>query len=84
MRKPKTPEDVRGYRTKCVNYVQCPICYGCRNYNNQDSDCSKCIEENSKRNICNLKLHRSDLIAKMVTHSSLKIKDEQITFKSFK
>lgn len=83
MQKQKTPEDVRGYRIKCINYVKCPLCYGCRNYNIQDPECLRCKEQDSKINLCNIKLHRNDLIAKMVTNSTLDINHNNIQFKSF-
>ncbi len=83
MQKQKTPHDVRGFQIKCVNYIQCPLCYGCRNYDFRDPECIKCKEYNSKKNLCNTKLHRGDLIAKMLTKSTLDMRNEDIQFKSF-
>ena len=84
MQKQKTPHDVRGFQMKCVNYIQCPICYGCRNYNDYDPECIKCRDESAKINLCNTRLHKSDLVNKMVIHSKINdFKDNQIQFKSF-
>lgn len=84
MQKQKTPHDVRGFQIKCVNYVQCPICYGCRNYNARDPECIKCKEYNAKKNLCNVKLHRNDLIARMLTTSTLDMRNTKINFESYK
>lgn len=83
MQKQKTPENVRGYRIKCVNYVKCPLCYGCRNYNDYDPECIKCKDFDKKVNLCNIKLHRNDLVSKMVTNSTLDMHNKKVEFKSF-
>ena len=75
MNKTKTEYDVRGYEIKCINYIKCPLCYGCRNYNSVDPDCKICIEQNKKYNICNTELHKTDLIAKMITKNNIKISE---------
>jgi hypothetical protein len=78
--KQKTPDDVRGFKVKCVNFVKCPMCYGCRNYRSIDLDCAKCME-NKKINVCNTNLHKSDLIAKMIMKDKIKLPDD-VQFKS--
>lgn len=58
----KKPEDVRGVQIHCPNYIQCPICYGCRNHSIGDYQCMNC--ELNPSNICDLKKHNTDLINK--------------------
>lgn len=79
MQKQKQASDVRGAQIKCVNFVSCPMCYGCRSYRSTDPDCKEC-ESNRKLNICNTNTHRSDLISKMVLRNRFKVQDVQ--FKS--
>ena len=47
-KKPKTVNDVRGARERCINFQSCPLCYGCRRYSSSDSDCQQCLLENKK------------------------------------
>lgn len=75
----KQPSDVLGFRSSCVNFIQCPICYGCRNYRDEDPDCANCTIH-KKRDICDTKKHRADLISKMVLRPRIKIPN--IEFKS--
>lgn len=77
----KTPNDVRGRKINCINYAMCPICYGCRNYNSLDEECSNC-KKNSKMNLCNTTLHKPELVARFITKSEIIIK-EQTELKSF-
>ena len=79
MKKQKQPSDVRGHFTGCVNFVKCPICYGCRAYRSDIPDCQECMK-NSKRDICNTNLHKSDVIANMVLKEKIKI--DNVEFKS--
>lgn len=87
MKKQKTPQDVRGFQIRCVNFVQCPICYGCRNFDFRDMECLIC-KKDSKMNLCNTKTHKPDLVAKMLTRNVVdfgksKDKNETINFKSY-
>lgn len=79
MQEPKQPNQVRGNRINCPKFVQCPLCYGCRNYSSHDLECIACKEENFKKNVCNKKLHKDDLIAKFITKNKVELK-EQIEF----
>lgn len=79
LRMPKQANQVRGNKIGCINYQMCPICYGCRAYNNRDEDCIICQEEGndgSKRNfnICNKNLHESWKVNNMITKNKIKIK----------
>ena len=80
-KKPKTVNDVRGAREKCINFQSCPLCYGCRRYSSADPDCQQCLLENKKFNICNKDLHKDDIVAKMITKNNIEINN--IEFKSF-
>ena len=58
----KQPNQVRGNKIHCPNYVQCTLCYGCRNYDSRIAECRQCFEEGNngqKRNfnVCNKDLH---------------------------
>lgn len=66
----KTKNDARGAREMCINFDQCPMCYGCRNYNTRDIECEEC-ENSRKINICKTDLHRPDLIHKMITRTKV-------------
>lgn len=79
MKPQKQQSDVRGVQIKCVNFIGCPMCYGCRNYNSADPDCAECTV-NRKKNICNTNTHRSDLISKMVLRNRIVV--DNIEFKS--
>lgn len=81
VKKAKTVHDVRGSKINCLNFIKCPLCYGCRNYNSQDPDCQICLSENKKMNLCNTQLHRSDLISKMITKNNI-ILNEPVTFEA--
>lgn len=75
MQQIKQPNHVRGNRINCNKFIQCPLCYGCRNYSTHDLECIACKEENFKKNICNKALHRDDLIANFITKSKVEIKE---------
>jgi len=77
--KAKQPSDVRGARIRCINYIKCPVCYGCRNYNSIDPECSKCML-NKKINICKTDIHKPDVVSRFITKQSINIK-EQVVFK---
>lgn len=79
--KPKRIYDVRGYKTKCINFQSCPLCYGCRRYSTVDPECIKCAT-NKKTNICNTDLHKSDLIGKMITKNTIVL--DKFDFEDFK
>lgn len=72
--KTKTINDVRGNQIRCVNFSSCPICYGCRSYNSADILCEECAK-NMKKNVCNTRLHRSDLISKLVKKDVIILED---------
>lgn len=73
MMKQKSPHDVYGWQHDCPNFQQCPVCYGCRNY---DSSVVKCYERcggNMKKNVCNTQRHKDNLIAKLLTKETIHI-----------
>jgi hypothetical protein len=78
----KTPHDVLGVKKRCINYIKCPLCYGCRNYRGIDPSCAECAR-NKKDNICNTDKHKPDLIAQFITKDRIKI-TKQVEFKSAK
>lgn len=80
IKEPKKPSHVLGNQIKCLKFSQCPLCYGCRSYSSSDLDCIKCTED-SKKNICNTTLHKSDLINNFITKTNIKF-DEPIHFES--
>ena len=71
----KSPKDVLGFQINCPSYTMCPLCYGCRNYRSDLDECKKCAT-NFKQNICNTKLHKSNLIAKMILKNEIEIKEK--------
>lgn len=71
--KQKTRYDVWGVQNNCPDYQECPLCYGCRNYDSSYVKCQNC-EEDRKKNICNRELHRPDLLARMITREKIVIK----------
>lgn len=64
--KAKTKEDVYGYRENCINFKQCPLCYGCRNYNSASIKCIINCKPDFKMNICRKDKHRSDILANFI------------------
>lgn len=72
----KTRYDVWGVQHNCPNYQECPICYGCRNYDSSFYKCHNCAE-NTKQNVCNRKLHRADLLARMVTREVIDLREKK-------
>lgn len=81
VKKAKTVHDVRGSRINCLNFIKCPLCYGCRNYVSTDAECNICFRENKKINLCNTNLHRNDLISQMITKNNILL-DEPINFQA--
>ena len=58
MQMAKQPNNVRGNQIGCINFQQCPICYGCRAYDERFEECRECYElgkdgSNRNFNICN-------------------------------
>ena len=63
--KMKTKNDVAGYKIDCSFYDPCPLCYGCKNFGRLtkcDWECSR----DTKKNVCNNKLHNPRNFAKML------------------
>lgn len=67
----KIPQDVLGYQINCPDFCQCPICYGCRSYDPKYIKCLKCGRK--RKNICDTSKHREDLLAKMITRTTINI-----------
>lgn len=69
----KKVEDVRGYAISCINFESCPLCYGCRNFSSQDSECWTCNNENKKINICKTDIHKPHLVDKMISRNQINL-----------
>lgn len=67
----KKPTDVKGYQMNCPDYHKCPICFGCRNYDDSNYHCV--TECGDKSNHCDTKKHRSDLIGKLLYRKTVEI-----------
>jgi hypothetical protein len=71
----KQPSSVRGNKIHCINYQQCPLCYGCRAYDSRDPECYECKLEDDNRgknyNICNKELHEGWKINKIITKNKI-------------
>ena len=66
----KQPNQVRGNIIHCPNFVQCTLCFGCRNYDSRIAECRECYRDgecgqNRNFNVCNKKLHTEDALNKM-------------------
>lgn len=67
----KQPNQVRGNIIKCPNFVQCTLCYGCRNYDSRLVECREChsdgVRPGQKRNfnVCNKEIHTEVALNKM-------------------
>lgn len=61
----KTVHDVLGWQIDCINFNPCPLCYGCRNYDESYVKCEKCAVDMSF-NVCNRKLHTEKALAMMI------------------
>ena len=77
MSKQKRPEDVLGYQKRCPEFVQCPVCYGCRNARSE-MRCNECRQH--KGSVCDTKKHREDLIVQLIKRPTIKV-DKPIRFK---
>ena len=77
MRHTKTHHDVWGFEHNCPNYQECPVCYGCRNYDSSFMKCRHCAEA-MKKNVCNRKLHRPDLIARLITREVIDLREKKV------
>ena len=83
----KQPNQVRGNIIHCPNFVQCTLCFGCRNYDSRIPECRECYrlgKNNSKRNfnVCNKDLHTEEALNKMkhthiITLNDCKIKEPE-------
>ena len=72
----KTPRDTEGYKNDCPDYDPCPLCYGCRNAGMHSSRCDTLCAGNTKKNICNRKLHTPKNIGMMVQRNKITIQKE--------
>lgn len=78
----KQPSMVRGNKIRCINYSQCPMCYGCRAYDSRDIECQECkledinVHRRKNYNICNTQLHEAWKINKIMTKNTVFICDE--------
>ena len=65
----KQPNQVRGNIIQCPNFVQCTLCYGCRNCDMRLNECRECYElgkgGNRNFNVCNKNIHTEDALNKM-------------------
>lgn len=80
----KQPNQVRGNIIKCPNFVQCSLCYGCRNYDSRIQECRDCYEQgirigqNRNFNICNKQLHTEEALNKMKHIHKIELKNCKI------
>ena len=76
----KQPNKVRGNIIQCINFQQCPMCYGCRNYDSRLEECRECWEDGIKPgqkrnyNVCNTDLHESWKVNRMICKNTIDIK----------
>lgn len=73
--RPKQKNDVFGRVNACVNYSECPLCYGCRNYSSSNQECLLCVEER-KTNICNTERHKPKPISMLVQRNKIILKGD--------
>lgn len=74
----KQPNQVRGNIIQCPNFVQCTLCYGCRNCDMRLNECRECFElgkvgGNRNFNVCNKNLHTEDALNKMKHTHTIKL-----------
>lgn len=55
-------KNVAGEKFYCPEYIQCPICYGCRNYNPSLRMCRELCKE--KKDVCDMDKHQAELLGK--------------------
>lgn len=70
----KNRNESKGAKDNCINFELCPLCYGCRNFNNSYLKCQKCKEDN-ENNICKTNKHKTKLVAKMIKKQCVEIKN---------
>ena len=68
--KPKTMTDVRGIKIHCPEFHQCPVCYGCRNYNSSFERCLEC-GKNKRQNVCDTEKHTYDKISRLIIPTNI-------------
>lgn len=73
MQKQKTHHDVWGWQNDCPSYMECPLCYGCRNFDERIVECVEHCGENRKKNVCNTTRHKDDLLAKLLSKEIVKV-----------
>lgn len=66
----KTKYSALGAQINCPNFYPCPLCYGCRNYNESMMMCQICKEDNLKYNTCKTSLHKPDILSKMLNSNN--------------
>lgn len=71
-RRPKTKYETKGYKSGCVSYNPCPLCFGCRAHTSYLMACRKC-EEDWKYNICNREKHTDKNLSRMITRERIEI-----------
>ena len=69
----KKMDDVRGYKISCISFEACPLCYGCRAYRPDDSECLICEKEDEKKNLCKVRVHKSDVIDRFVPKHTINL-----------
>lgn len=79
----KQPNQVRGNIIGCINFQMCPICYGCRAYDNRDEECINCLIEGKKGkrnfNVCNKEIHESWKINQLITKHQIVLDEYDFT-----
>lgn len=55
-------EKANGAIFNCPEYIKCPVCYGCRNYNPSYRACRELCGE--KKDSCDTKRHQANLLGK--------------------
>lgn len=81
----KQPNNVRGNQIGCINFQQCPVCFGCRAYDDRYEECRECYEQGidgTQRNfnVCNKELHESWKVNVMITKHTVEL-DENTEIK---
>ena len=77
----KQPNKVRGNQIGCINYSMCPICYGCRSYDERYEECRECYEQgkdysNRNFNVCIKELHEAWKVNMMITKHTVKLPND--------
>lgn len=67
----KTKHSALGARKNCPNFYPCPLCYGCRNYDNSSLDCQECARDNRKANVCKKNKHTSEILQIMINNQKI-------------